>query len=340
MNTGTARQRLHPPLRERRNVLTPEALAMIDAIARHGSFAAAARALGRVPSALTYSVRRMEEALDALLFDRSSRHNRLTAAGEELLAESRRLLGELDTLANRVHRVATGWEAQFTIAADGIVSRATLLDLFSAFYAHAKSTAGLPPHPAGAGPAGTQLRLRTEILAGTWEALLAGEADLAIGTGDRGDPPAGIQIESLGQIAFVFAVAPTHPLARRRGAISDAELARHRAVAVADSARRFSAITVNLLPGQDVLTVANMQEKLAAQLRGLGCGFLPEPMARPHVAAGDLVCCRVQRPERAARLGYAWRAAARRSTPGHALRWWLAQLRGPTTRLALLERQT
>ncbi|HZF80689.1 MAG TPA: LysR family transcriptional regulator, partial [Rubrivivax sp.] len=51
--------------------LTPEALQMMDTSARTGSFAAAARELGKVPSALTYSVRQLEEALDVLLFDRS-----------------------------------------------------------------------------------------------------------------------------------------------------------------------------------------------------------------------------------------------------------------------------
>ena len=57
----------------RRQSLTPDALLMMDTIARTGSFAAAARELGKVPSALTYSVRQLEEALDVLLFDRSSR---------------------------------------------------------------------------------------------------------------------------------------------------------------------------------------------------------------------------------------------------------------------------
>jgi len=66
-----------------RNVLTPEALAMMDVIARTGSFAAAARELGKVPSALTYNVRQLEDALDVLLFDRRSRQARLTAAGED-----------------------------------------------------------------------------------------------------------------------------------------------------------------------------------------------------------------------------------------------------------------
>ena len=97
-----------------RHALTPDALAMMDTIARTGSFAAAARELGKVPSALTYSVRQLEEALDVLLFDRSSRQAQLTAAGEELLHEGRRLLAEMAAVANRVQRVASGWETQLS----------------------------------------------------------------------------------------------------------------------------------------------------------------------------------------------------------------------------------
>jgi DNA-binding transcriptional LysR family regulator len=105
------RQSAGPPMTSHRNVLTPEALAMMDVIARTGSFAAAARELGKVPSSLTYSVRQLEDALDVLLFDRRSRQARLTAAGEELLDEGRRLLEQVDAVASRVRRVATGWEA-------------------------------------------------------------------------------------------------------------------------------------------------------------------------------------------------------------------------------------
>ena len=65
---------------------------MMDTIDRAGSFAAAARELGKVLSALTYSVRQLEDALDVLLFDRRSRQAQLTAAGEELLREGRLLL--------------------------------------------------------------------------------------------------------------------------------------------------------------------------------------------------------------------------------------------------------
>jgi DNA-binding transcriptional LysR family regulator len=329
-----------------RSALTPDALIMVDAIARSGSFAAAARQLGKVPSALTYSVRQLEDALDALLFDRRSRQATLTAAGQELLDEGRRLLEQMDAVANRVKRVATGWETQLSIAVDDVVSGTTMLELCEAFYAcTTRPAAGGRPVVDAARPPATRLRLRTEVLAGTWEALVSGQADLAIGVGSARELPSGVMMKDLGPLPFVFAVAPHHPLAAASEPIDDAELIRHRAVAVADSAQRLAPITVNLLPGQDVLTVSNMHAKIDAQLRSLGCGFVPEPMARDHIAAGRLVVKSVQRSRPAARLGYAWRSpvpggrgAARKAPPGLALRWWLAQLESETTRSALLER--
>jgi DNA-binding transcriptional LysR family regulator len=323
---------------ERRNALTPEALAMVDTIARTGSFAAAARELGKVPSALTYNVRQLEDALDVLLFDRRSRQAQLTAAGEELLNEGRRLLAEMDAVANRVRRVATGWETQLTVAVDGVVSPLIILELCEAFFALNPQGGAAP----GAGGPGTRLRLQTEVLAGTWEALLSGHADLAIGVGMQSPPPPGIELELLGEMEFVFAVAPSHPLAAATQPISDAELVLHRAVAVADSAQRLAPVTVNLLPGQDVLTVSSTLDKIEAQVRCMGCGFVPEPAARCHIEAGRLVVKAVQRPRLNAQMGYAWRSGGgvkgQRGGLGLALQWWLGQLESPTTRRALLER--
>jgi DNA-binding transcriptional LysR family regulator len=333
---------------EARSALTPDALTMVDAIARSGSFAAAARQLGKVPSALTYSVRQLEDALDVLLFDRRSRQATLTAAGQELLDEGRRLLEQMDAVANRVKRVATGWETQLSIAVDDVISRTTMLELCESFYACTTPAALAPAgHEATATgrPPATRLRLRTEVLAGTWEALVTGQADLAIGVASTRELPSGVTMKDLGPLLFVFAVAPHHPLAAASEPLDDIELIRHRAVAVADSAQRLAPITVNLLPGQDVLTVSNMQQKIDAQLRSLGCGFVPEPMARDHIAAGRLVVKSVLRSRPEARLGYAWRTpvagsrgAARKAQPGLALRWWLEQLESPATRSALLER--
>ncbi|HSI58641.1 MAG TPA: LysR family transcriptional regulator [Ideonella sp.] len=322
---------------DRRHALTPDALAMMDTIARTGSFAAAARELGKVPSALTYSVRQLEDALDVLLFDRRSRQAQFTAAGEELLNEGRRLLAEMDAVANRVRRVSTGWETQLTIAADGVLSRLTLLELCEAFYALRPGGTEDP----GSSP-GTRLRLRTEVMAGTWEALISGQADLAIGVpGDTASSP-GIEIRKLGEIQFVFVVAPHHPLAAATQPLGDTDLLQHRAVAVADSAQRLSPLTVNLLPGQDVLTVSSMQAKIEAQLRCLGCGFVPEPLVRDHLRLGRLVEKEVHRERVPVSMGYAWRAAAvgqpKKAPQGLALQWWLAQLESPTTRAALIER--
>jgi molybdate transport repressor ModE-like protein len=305
-----------------RSALSPENLGLLEAVARLGSMAAAARELGLVPSALTYRVRQIEDALDVLLFDRSARRAQLTPAGAELLRSGQYLLNELDAVAQRVKRVATGWEPQLTIAADAIVARATLFELCEAFYAE-----GAP----------TRLKLRAETLSGTLEALQSGQADLALGVpGDLAQ--ADVQSAPLGTVPFVYAVAPHHPLAGLTHSLSDDELRQHRAVAVADSTQRGNGMTHNLLPGQDVLTVPTMQHKLEAQLRGLGAGFLPLPLAQPFITAGRLVVKTVQRPNRSIRTAYAWRQPRGTAETGRALRWWLDRLQHPTTRAALLSK--
>jgi len=353
------------PTAPARNVLTPEALTMMDAIARSGSFAAAARLLGKVPSALTYNVRQLEDALDVLLFDRRSRQATLTAAGRELLEEGRHLLEQMDAVASRVKRIATGWETQLGIAVDDVISRSTMLDLCSAFYAECavqarasrSSASGAAAASGSAAAAGatpalalaasappTRLRLRTEVMTGTWEALVTGQADLAIGVGLGREVPSGVAIKELGTLPFCFVVAPHHPLAAAKEPLSDGEIVRHRAVAVADSARGLPPLTVNLLPGQDVLTVSDMLAKVDALTRGVGCGFVPAAMAREAIDAGRLVVKTVQRAQPVARIGYAWRlpirreGASRKAEPGLALRWWLDRLEGATTRRALLDR--
>ena len=80
-------------------------MAIFARVVEAGSFAAAARASHMVPSALTYRVRQLEDALDVLLFDRSSRQAKLTAAGAELLREGARVLNEIDAIANRVKQI-------------------------------------------------------------------------------------------------------------------------------------------------------------------------------------------------------------------------------------------
>ena len=304
-----------------RDVLTPDALSMLQTIASAGSFAAAARVLGMVPSALSYRVRQIEDALDVLLYDRRSRQARLTEAGAELLREGKRLLDDLEAVANRVKRVATGWEPQLTIAVDGIIAKPAVMDLCERFLALQ------PP---------TRIKLRDETLSGTLEALTSGQADLAIGVAEV-HLQDGLEGQLLGDVSFVYAVAPHHPLARATEPLTDEMVRQHRAVAVADTITRGGGLSIGLLGGQDVFTVATMQAKLDAQVRGLGSGFVPECMARGDIEAGRLVVKRMARPQRVVPVHYAWRRGAE-PAQGRALQWWLAQLAQANIRSALLAR--
>lgn len=289
--------------------LTLDALAVLDAIDRKGSFAAAAEELHRVPSAVTYAVQKLEEDLGVKLFDRSGHRAVLTGAGQELLREGRHLLRAANALEARVKRVATGWEAEFRVAYDDILPLAPLLELAREFYADAC-------------PA--RLRLQAEVLAGCWDALMSDRADFVIGAPGDGPPGGGYAIRPLGTVDFVFAVAAGHPLAAAPEPLAAERILEHRSVAVADSSRHLPARTTGLLSGQEVLTVQTMGAKVAAQVAGLGVGYLPRYLAEPHLKSGALVAKETEEPKARAPLYLAWRTSHR----GRALKWFQERLAG------------
>src|SRR5690606_36856213 len=140
----------------------------------------------------------------------------------------------------------------------------------------------------------TRLRLRAEALSGTLEALASGQAALALGAVLAAGTAGGLHREPLGSLRFVFAVAPHHALARAPRRLTAGAVRPHRAVAAAGSIQRGDGLTLALFSGQDVSTFAGMPAKLAAQLRGLGVGFLPTWLAQPYIATGRLVVKGVQ----------------------------------------------
>jgi DNA-binding transcriptional LysR family regulator len=300
--------------------LTLDSLQLIDAIARRGSFAGAAEELGRVPSAVTYAVRKLEGDLDVLLFDRRGYRARLTPAGEELLREGRHLLAAADDLARRVQRVASGWEQALTLAVDNIIAFERLLPLLEEFLAVAP----------------TQLRITSEVLGGTWDALISGRADLAIGAMQEGPEPsrlgAGYRSEPFGTVAFVFAVAPHHPLALTPSPLPASELRKHRQVVVGDTSQRLAPRAAGLLGLADILTVPTLEAKIAAQKAGLGCGFVPAQRVRHELARGELIVKTTDQERNDATLHFAWRHDAR----GKAVAWWLDRLRTSASRAALM----
>jgi DNA-binding transcriptional LysR family regulator len=297
--------------------LSLESLQVLDAIDRKGSFAAAAEDLHRVPSAVTYSVRQLEEGLGIELFDRSGHRAVLTEAGRELLAEGRRLLQAAADLECRVQQVAKGWESELRIAVDTIVSLDRLFGLTGEFYGQRT---------------GTRLRFSHEVLGGTWDALASGRADFAIGA--AGAAPAGrtYATRSLGRVEMRFVAAPFHPICGEPQPLEDATIQRYRAVSVADSSRLLPPRTVGLLSGQDVLSVPTMEAKAAAHVAGLGVGFLPRWIAEREEHAGRLRILETRGTPASGDLLAAWLPGKE----GKALRWFAKRLEDPLVAAELL----
>lgn len=298
--------------------LSLESLQIVDAIDRRGSFSAAGKELHKVPSTISYTVAKLEDDLGVQVFQRNGPKVTLTAAGQELLKEGRYLLKAAQDLEHRVRRVASGWETELAVGLDSVFSAQALSNDISAFYEVAQQT---------------RLRLVQETLSGTWEALLERRVDLLVGAAGDGPPGGGYIAQALGTVDFVFAVAPTHPLAAVKHPLARSDLQYHRAVVVADSARQLAPRTVGLLLGQDALTVPSMQVKFDYQVLGLGFGFLPGPCARAAIARGLLVEKAVEEPKPSETFYLAWRVGE----DGAALRWWMARMREPALFARLLQ---
>lgn len=286
--------------------LSLDSLEVLDAIARKGSFAAAAESLFRVPSAITYTVRKLEEDLGVALFNRSGHRAELTEAGAELLREGRNLMNAASELQFRVKRIASGIETELTIAVSDIFDISRLHTILHAFYAQ---------------NFGTRIKILSEVYGGSWDALISGRADISIGAPGDGPPVGGYSTKPIGIVEFHFAVASNHPLAPLAEPLQNLDIIQYRSVSVADSSRNLPPRTSGILSGQDVLTVPTMRAKLQAHITGLGVGYLPKKLAEKYSATGDLVIKIVAEPKPEI-MGYlAWR-----SQGGKAQKWLLAQL--------------
>lgn len=289
--------------------LTLDAIELVDAIALHGSFAAAAARLNRVPSTVSYAVAKLEEQLGLRLFERHGPRVSLTAAGREMLDEGRWLLTAAGALESRMRQVATGYESELRLVHDSLVPTDALMDDIAAFEALR---------------CGTRLRIGCEALTGTWEALRDGRADIVVAAGE-GPVGGGYQVFMAGTLEFVFCVAPAHPLARVRRALRRSDLMEHNAIVVGDTARALSERTVGLLAGQPRITVPTMAAKIACQRSGLGHGFLPRACIEADLARGSLVALKTEEDRAPESFWLAWKTGSE----GKALQWWRDRLKRP-----------
>ncbi|WP_322048952.1 LysR family transcriptional regulator [Paraburkholderia sp. J67] len=116
------------------------------AVAREGTFAAAAKRIGLTQAAVSAQMQRLEAELGFALFEREGRHARLSARGQQLLVQAQeviRLYGNLSTVA--VDPAAT---VRLNIGAIASVQRALLPDALAAFHrqcpgAHTRVIPGL-----------------------------------------------------------------------------------------------------------------------------------------------------------------------------------------------------
>jgi DNA-binding transcriptional LysR family regulator len=164
-------------------------------VAEELNFGRAAERLRIVQPAVSQQIRRLERELGVQLFDRSSRHVRLTAAGERLLPEVRTVLAA----AGRVRQAAAGIAA----GADGIVRVGTsqgLGERLDQVLGQLRNTAP-----------GLQVRLVSAPVAERITQVCAGELDAAFIRGTTAAP--GIELLPLWQEPLTVAFPAAHPLA-------------------------------------------------------------------------------------------------------------------------------
>jgi DNA-binding transcriptional LysR family regulator len=110
-----------------------DSLAIFVAVAEEGSFIAAARRLGRSPTAVTRAVAALEERLALRLLTRTTRAMTLTEAGQRYLEQGRRALAEFDELDNAATDNAASPRGLLTLTAPEMFGRMHVLPIVQGF---------------------------------------------------------------------------------------------------------------------------------------------------------------------------------------------------------------
>jgi DNA-binding transcriptional LysR family regulator len=291
--------------------LSLRALRSFVAIARHGSFAAAAAALGLTQSAVSLQMRGLEQALRARLFDRARRAPTLTAAGRALVARA----GEIVALYDGLPAALAGPELAGTLVLGAVptVLSGVLPDALVALRAR---------HP----------QVQVRVIAGLSAELAAlverGEADAACVSEPAIRLPAGLAWREFARERLLVIAPPDAPAGSDRALLARYPFIRFNRRAWAgrliDAQLRRRAIAVN-----EVMELDSLEAIALMVSRGLGASIVPERAAGVALPA-RLVRRPFGRPPLIRRLGLVERAGHPRAALTAAL---LARLRAAAGRV-------
>lgn len=169
------------------------------AVARFESFSAAAKHLRIAQSAVSITVRRLEETLGTRLFHRSSRTVELTSAGHAYLTRVRPALAQLALAADEARATENGLCGVIQLAAPAIVTQYVLAKPLVSFQVE---------------KSGIQIKLRQGGATEIEDWVLAGDSEIGVVAG--GEISAELAVEELVRLSNALCVSSASPLARLR----------------------------------------------------------------------------------------------------------------------------
>ncbi|RZN19421.1 MULTISPECIES: LysR substrate-binding domain-containing protein [unclassified Escherichia] len=280
-----------------------DVLMILDALEKEGSFAAASAKLYKTPSALSYTVHKLESDLNIQLLDRSGHRAKFTRTGKMLLEKGREILHAVHELEKQAIKLHEGWENDLVIGVDDTFPFSLLAPLIETFYQHHSVT---------------RLKFINGVLGGSWDALTQGRADIIVGA--MHEPPSSSEygFSRLGCLEQVFAIAPHHPLALEEEPLNRRIIKRYRAIIVGDTGQAGASTASQLLDEQEAITVFDFKTKLELQISGLGCGYLPRYLAQRFLDSGALIEKKVVAQSLFEPVWIGWNE----QTAGLASAWW------------------
>ncbi|MCU5772238.1 DNA-binding transcriptional activator PunR [Erwiniaceae bacterium BAC15a-03b] len=287
-------------------------LEVVDAVARTGSFSAAASELHRVPSAISYTVRQLEQWLAVSLFERRHRDVVLTDAGKVFIQEGRAVIKKMLATRRQCQQVANGWRGQLSIAVDSIVKPQRTRQLVLDFYRHFPDMELLVSH---------------EVFNGVWDALVDGRVDMAIGATQAIPVGGRFGFRDMGALNWRCVVSAAHPLAQKQGVIDEESIRQWPSLVLEDTSRSLTRRITWTLDNQRRLVAPDWESAFDCLLAGLCVGMVPGHFAAPLIASGELVTLNLPAafPDSPCCVSWAQQSAS------PALNWLLEYLGDPET---------